>query len=158
MLSALAMRLDFERPTLYRHLARNLGITARRMRVLCVGWGLKDDIFYHTARNLSHCTQIASTLMLPSTPSAALRLQNHPIDMGNELINGRRHKRIFERAACPVIAPQLPTPPARPCTRGTKCAALKKCGAREALAVWTQRRPHVKSVRQYLPRALRFED
>ena len=54
--------------------------------------GTHDEIFYHTARNLRHCTQVASTLMITCTFSAALRLQNHRIDMGNELITGRRHK------------------------------------------------------------------
>ena len=50
------------------------------------------------------------------------------------------------------IALQLPTSPARPCARGTQCTALNKTGTRDALAVWTQRRPHMKSGQQYLPR------
>ena len=51
-----------------------------------------------------------------------------------------------------MIALPLPTPPARPCARGTQRATLKKCGAREAIAVWTQRRPRMKSRKQYLSR------
>ena len=50
------------------------------------------------------------------------------------------------------IALQLPTSPARPCARGTQRTALNKCGAREAPAVWAQRRPHMKSGQLYLPR------
>ena len=34
---------SFERPPLYRHVARNLGITVRPMRVLCVGWSDGDS-------------------------------------------------------------------------------------------------------------------
>jgi hypothetical protein len=44
----------------------------------------QDVIFYHTARNLSPCTQVSSMLMLLSTYAVALRLYNHPINFGNE--------------------------------------------------------------------------
>ena len=71
--------------------------------------------------------------------------------IGCSRLHPPRRETAREVLSCENRAPASHRP-AQPCARVTQRAALGKCGARNGLAVWAQRRPRMKSRQQYLPR------